>query len=197
MPAAPLLITSGITAAAATAVPTPPVPTPVDVHAQIQAVFGARQLILQELTLLDQQRTDLGRTAALAYSSDVVANGVDPVKAVAVRDDWKSKDTNLSAQQAALNDLLNLIESRIEEFKQTNKAEVSAVLRDQIASLSVDLSTQEKAEHRTEHQLKVLWNELRDVDPGCLATMAKESTLRVPEVERKAVVKSTRRPARK
>src|SRR5579859_3384718 len=102
MPAAPLLITSGITAAAATAVPTPPVPTPVDVHAQIQAVFGARQLILQELTLLDQQRTDLGRTAALAYSSDVVANGVDPVKAVAVRDDWKSKDTNLSAQQAAL-----------------------------------------------------------------------------------------------
>jgi len=170
---------------------------PVDVHAQIQAVFGARQLILQELTLLDQQRTDLGRTASLAYSSDVVTNGVDPAKAVAARDAWKSKDTDVSTQQAALNDLLQLIESRIEEFKQTNKAEVSVVLRDQIASLSVDLSTQEKAEHLTEHQLKVLWNELRDVDPGCLATMAKESTLRVPEVQRKAVVKSTRRAARK
>jgi flagellar biosynthesis/type III secretory pathway chaperone len=192
MPAAPLLITSGITAAAATAVR-----MPVDVHAQIQAVFGARQLILQELTLLDQQRTDLGRTASLAYSSDVVTNGVDPAKAVAARDAWKSKDTDVSTQQAALNDLLQLIESRIEEFKQTNKAEVSVVLRDQIASLSVDLSTQEKAEHLTEHQLKVLWNELRDVDPGCLATMAKESTLRVPEVQRKAVVKSTRRAARK
>ncbi len=192
MPAAPLLITSGITAAAATAVP-----TPVDVHAQIQAVFGARQLILQKLTLLDQQRTDLGRTAALAYSSDVATNGVDPAKAVAARDAWKSKDTDVSTQQAALNDLLQLIESRIEEFKQTNKAEVSTVLRDQIASLSVDLSTQEKAEHLTEHQLKVLWNELRDVDPGCLATMAKESTLRVPEVQRKAVLKSTRRAARK
>src|SRR5882757_437088 len=125
MPAAPLLITSGITAAAATAVR-----MPVDVHAQIQAVFGARQLILQELTLLDQQRTDLGRTASLAYSSDVVTNGVDPAKAVAARDAWKSKDTDVSTQQAALNDLLQLIESRIEEFKQTNKAEVSVVLRD-------------------------------------------------------------------
>jgi hypothetical protein len=57
---------------------------------------------------------------------------------------------------------------------------VSIVLRDQIASPSDDLTHQEKAEHLTERQLKVLWNELREVDPGYLATIAKESSLRLP-----------------
>ena len=173
--AAPLLITSGTGVSPAA----PAAPVPVDVHAQIQAVFQARQLILQELTALDGQRKDLGRTTALAYSSDVAANGVDPAKAIAARDAWKTKDTLLATQQGALNDLLGLVEARIEEFKHTNPMEVTAVLRDQIAALSEDLSEQETAEHLTEKQLKVLWDELRDVDPGCLPTMAKESSLRL------------------
>jgi len=128
----------------------------------------------------------LGRTTALAYASDVSANGVDPAKAITARDAWQTKDTQIAAQQAALTDLLGLIEARIEEFKRKYKTEVSEVLRDQIAALSEDLSEQEKAEHLTEKQLKVLWNELRDVDPGYLATMAKESSLRLSAAPKKA-----------
>jgi uncharacterized coiled-coil protein SlyX len=186
MPAALLRLTPGTGAAPAapgtpatpTTPATPATPVPVDVNAQIQAVFQARQLILQKLIALEDQRKDLGRTAALAYSSDVAANGVDPAKAVAARDAWQTQNALVTAQEGALKDLLGLIEARIEEFKRSNKPEVSAVLRDQIAALSENLSQQEKTEHLTEHQLKVLWNELRDVDPGCLAAMAKESSPR-------------------
>lgn len=196
MPAAPIPITSG-TGAASAASTTPATAVPADVNTQIQAVFQARQLILQELITLEGQRNDLGRTAALAYSTDVATNGVDPAKAVAARDAWQKQDTLVTAQEGALNDLLALIEARIEEFKRSNRTEVSAVLRDQIAALSEDLSKQEKTEHLTEHQLKVLWNELRDVDPGCLAAMAKESSPRLSEVAKKAAKETPKQAAKK
>jgi len=186
--AAPIPITSG-TGTAPAAPATPATAVPADVNTQIQAVFQARQLILQELTALEGQRKDLGRTAALAYSADVAVNGVDPAKAVVARDAWQKQDTLVTAQEGALKDMLVLIEARIEEFKRSNRTEVSAVLRDQIAALSEDLSKQEKTEHLTEHQLKVLWNELRDVDPGCLAAMAKDSSPRLSEVAKKAAAK--------
>ena len=187
---APVPITSATgSAPAAAAAPGSPAgattPLPVDVHAQIQAVFQTRQMIEDELITLQGQRQDLGRKAALAYSSDVAAHGVDPAKAVTARDAWQTQDNQLGAQEGALKDLLKLVEARVEEFKRTNKVEVSGVLRDQIAALSDELSQQEKAEHSTEHQLKVLWDELRDVDPGCLAAMAKESSPRLSEDAKK------------
>jgi uncharacterized coiled-coil protein SlyX len=160
-------------------------------------MFQARQLILDKLTALDEQRKDLARTAALAYSSDVAANGVDPAKAVVARDAWQTKDTLLTAQQSALKDLRALIEVHIEEFKRTNKMEVSAVLRDQIAALSADLSEQEKAEHLTDHQLKVLWDELHEVDPGYFALIAKESSLRLPATSRKAAKEARKHTVKK
>jgi len=188
--AAPLLITSGTGVA-------PAAPAAVDIHTQVHDAFEARQLILEELTTLDGQRKDLGRTTALAYASDVSANGVDPAKAITARDAWQTKDTQIAAQQDALTDLLRLIEARIEEFKRKYKTEVSEVLRDQIAALSEDLSEQEKAEHLTEKQLKVLWNELRDVDPGYLATMAKESSLRLSAAPKKAATSAKKSTGKK
>lgn len=178
---APVPITAGTPNAPAAPAGSAPAATsiPVDVHVQIQAVFQTRQLITEELVTLQGQRKDVGRKVALAYSSDVAANGVDPAKAVTARDAWQTQDNQFGAQEGALKDLLKLVESRIEEFKRTNKTDVSGVLRDQIASLSQELSQQEKAEISTEHQLKVLWDELRDVDPGCLAAMAKESSPRL------------------
>jgi uncharacterized coiled-coil protein SlyX len=188
MPAAPLVMPSG-TGVASSA------PAPLDINSQIQAVFQTRQLILDELTALDDQRKDLARTTVLSYSSDVAAKGVDPAKAVVARDAWQAKDTLFVSQQSALKDLLTLVEARIEEFKRTNKGEVSVVLRDQIAFLSDDLTHQEKAEHLTERQLKVLWNELREVDPGYLATIAKESSLRLPAAK-KSVARARKQPAK-
>lgn len=179
--AAPLLVTSGTGVAPAASA----APATVDIHTQVHDAFEARKLILQELTALDDQRKDLGRTTALAYASDVSTNGVDPAKAITARDAWQTKDAQIVAQHDALADLLQLIETRIEEFKRKYKTEVSEVLRDQIAALSEDLSEQERAEHLTEKQLKVLWNELRDVDPGYLATMAKESSLRLSAAPKK------------
>jgi uncharacterized coiled-coil protein SlyX len=179
---APILITAGAAVTAAV----PAAPAPVDINTQIQAAFEARKQILLALTALEGQRADLGRTTALAYSSDVATNGVDPAKAVAARDAWQTKDTQFVTQHDALKQLLELIEARIEEFKRTNPTEVSGVLRDQIAALSEILSVQEKTEHATERQLKLLWNELRDVDPGYLATMAKGAGMRALDESKKS-----------
>jgi hypothetical protein len=177
--------------------PAPAAPAPVDVNAQVQAVFEARQRILDELTALAGLRNDLARTTALAYASDVATKGVDPAKAVTARDAWQTKDNLYAAQQSALNDLLKLVEACIDEFKRTNKVEVSAVLRDQIAALSEDLSNQEEAEQLTEDQLIVLWKELREVDPGYHATIAKESGLRLPGGFKKAPTQAGKRPGKK
>lgn len=179
----PIPITTGT--AAAPAVSAAPV-SGEDVNKQIQDVFEARKRILLALTALEGQRSDLGRSTALAYSSDVAANGVDPAKAVSAHDAWQTKDTQFVTQYGALTELLALIETRVEEFKRTSQTEVSLVLRDQIGALSEILSGQEKAEHATEHQLKLLWNELRDVDPAYLATMAKGATSRLFDESKKS-----------
>lgn len=180
---APIPISTGTAAAPAFSAASVPGE---EVNTQIQAVFEARKRILLALTVLDGQRSDLGRSTALAYSSDVATNGVDPAKAVSARDAWQTKDTQFVTQHGALTELLELIEARVEEFKRTNRTEVSAVLMEQIAALSETLSTQEKAEHTTEHQLKLLWKELHEVDPGHLATMAKGASLRPPDESKKS-----------
>jgi hypothetical protein len=133
---------------------------------QIRNAYQTRQLVQTELLDLEKQRSVLEDTTADQWVAAVTSkNSVDPAAAVTARDNWAKQNDLLTTEEKAIQDLLKLIEERIVEFKQNHRAEVVAVLRDQIAALSAQQQQQEKQEAATENQLKQLWNELYDVDP--------------------------------
>ena len=135
-----------------------------DIEKTIREAYQARTKVRQSLDSLQLAREQVESSKTDAWAADVASRGVDTNSVVAT---YEAIERELNASQKridAVRSLLALLEGRIDRLKRANVAEVAQVLRQEIAAIQAQKTSDEKDVQAANQSVENLWKEVRELE---------------------------------
>jgi chromosome segregation ATPase len=135
-----------------------------DIEKTIRDAYQARMKARQSLDSLQLAREQVESSKADAWAADVVSRGVDPNTIVATHEGIERELNTCQKRIDAVRSLLALLEGRIGRLKHANVAEVAQVLRQEIAAIQAQKTSDEKDVQAANQSVENLWKEVRELE---------------------------------